>query len=204
MAIIDIDETASAATIAGISAAGHGEPLFVKADLREADRLGDIFSMIGDRLGPVRVLVNNAARDDRQDFLDTSPDDWDANHAINLRPAFFAAQAAAPMMVAAGGGSIINFSSIAWLLNMGSLPAYATAKAGLVGLTKSLAGRLGPDKIRVNAVLPGMVLTERQRAKWITQADIDGMIARQCLKFSLEPHHMTAPCSISPPISPPA
>lgn len=193
VAFIDIDADASTRTVADIAGLGLDEPLFIHADLADVNRYGEIFQMIADRLGPVRVLVNNAARDERQEFLETTQADWDANHAINLRPAFFASQAVAPMMKAAGGGSIINFSSIAYLLNMGGLPAYATAKAGLVGLTKSLAGKLGPDGIRVNAILPGMVLTERQRAKWITQADIDSMIARQCLKFSLEPEHLAGP-----------
>jgi NAD(P)-dependent dehydrogenase (short-subunit alcohol dehydrogenase family) len=93
-----------------------------------------------------------------------------------------------------GGGAIVNFSSIAYLLNMGELPGYAAAKAGIIGLTKSLAGRLGPDKIRVNAILPGMVLTERQKRLWIDEAAMAGGIARQCLKRSLVAEDMAGPC----------
>src|SRR5690606_5506745 len=122
------------------------------------------------------------------------PDDWDENQAVNLRHHFFAAQAVAPHMRKAGGGAIVSFSSIAFLLNMGELPSYAAAKAGIIGLTKSLAGKLGPDKIRVNASLPGMVLTERQERLWIDEAAIDGGIARQCLKRSLIAEDMVGPC----------
>lgn len=193
VAIIDIDADAGRQTTADIAASGHPEPFFIAADLTGAEALKDVFATIADRLGPVRVLVNNAARDDRHEFLSASVEDWDASQAINLRPAFFTAQAAMPMMKAAGGGSIINFSSIAFLINLGDLPAYCAAKAGLIGLTKSLAGRLGPDGIRVNAILPGMVLTERQKRLWIDQSAIDAMIARQCLKFSIMPEDLVGP-----------
>jgi NAD(P)-dependent dehydrogenase (short-subunit alcohol dehydrogenase family) len=106
---------------------------------------------------------------------------------------FFVTQAALPYLSRAGG-SVINFSSIAYLLNLPDFPAYATAKAGIIGLTKALAGKLGPDNIRVNAILPGMILTERQKQLWITQSDADAMVARQCLKFSLSPEDLVGPC----------
>jgi NAD(P)-dependent dehydrogenase (short-subunit alcohol dehydrogenase family) len=145
-------------------------------------------------LGGIRVLVNNAARDDRHDLETVQPDYWDENQAVNLRHHFFAAQAVVPHMREGGGGAIVNFSSIAYLLNMGELPGYAAAKAGIVGLTKSLAGRLGPDKIRVNAILPGMVLTERQKRLCIDEAAMAGCIARQCQKRSLVAEDMAGPC----------
>ncbi len=193
-AFIDIDEQASLSLVSDLAAQGLDRPLFVKADLTDIDQLQSAIAEVGDRLGNISVLVNNAARDDRQDFDTLNQDDWDGSLAINLRPVFFAAQAVAPMMRQIGGGSIVNFSSIAYLLNLPDLPAYVAAKAGIIGLTKSLAGKLGPDGIRVNAILPGMVLTERQKSLWIKQKDVEAMIARQCLKFSLTPPDLTGPC----------
>jgi NAD(P)-dependent dehydrogenase (short-subunit alcohol dehydrogenase family) len=145
-------------------------------------------------LGAIHVLVNNAARDDRQALEVVSEETWDESQAVNLRHLFFMSQAVAPHMRQAGGGSIINFSSIAFLLNMGEIPAYATAKAGIVGLTKSLAGRLGPDNIRVNAILPGMIVTERQKRLWLSDDAIAKMQERQCLKRSLTADDLVGPC----------
>lgn len=194
VAFIDIDEAAGRSLVDDLEIRGHGRPMFVKADLTDIEQLRAAIALVADRLGDVGVLINNAARDDRLDFDTLSEEDWDGSQAVNLRPVFFATQAVAPMMRKAGGGAIVNFSSIAFLLNMPDLPAYVAAKAGIVGLTKSLAGKLGPDNIRVNAILPGMVLTERQKKLWIKPEDVQAMIKRQCLKFSLTPPDLTGPC----------
>lgn len=194
VAFLDIAEAESTTLVSKLEGKVAHLPLYIKADLRDIDALRGAIERAAAAIGGVRVLVNNAARDDRQDLETVEPDDWDENHAVNLRPHFFAAQAVAPHMREAGGGAIVNFSSIAFLLNMGELPAYAAAKAGIVGLTKSLAGRLGPDNIRVNAILPGMVLTERQKRLWIDEAAIAGGVARQCLKRSLVAEDMVGPC----------
>ena len=140
------------------------------------------------------MLVNNAARDDRHAIEDVTPEYWDNNQAINLRPLFFAAQAVIPGMKSLGGGSIINFTSISYMINEGGMPSYTTAKGGVVGLTKGLAGALGPYGIRVNAIAPGWVLTERQRKLWVTKEGLEAFIARQCLKRELEPADMVGPC----------
>lgn len=194
VAFLDIAEAESRALVSGLEGRVEHLPHYIRADLRDIAALRAAIDDAARTLGGIRVLVNNAARDDRHDLETVEPDDWDDNQAVNLRPHFFAAQAVVPHMRAAGGGAIVSFSSISFMLNMGDLPSYTTAKAGIVGLTKSLAGRLGPDNIRVNAILPGMVLTERQRRLWIDEETIAGGIARQCLKRSLVADDMVGPC----------
>ena len=194
VAFLDIAEAESRSLVSSLEGKVEHLPHYIRTDLRDIDALRAAVAEAASVLGGIRVLVNNAARDDRHALETVEPDYWDENQAVNLRHHFFAAQAVAPHMRAGGGGSIVNFSSIAFLLNMGELPAYATAKAGIIGLTKSLAGRLGPDNIRVNAVLPGMVLTERQKRLWIDEAAIAGGIDRQCLKRSLVAADIVGPC----------
>ena len=194
VAFLDIAEAESRAFVSGLEGRVEHLPHYIKADLRDIDALRAAVAAAAGTLGGLRVLVNNAARDDRHDMESVEPDYWDENQAVNLRHHFFAAQAVVPHMRQAGGGAIVNFSSIAFMLNMGELPSYTTAKAGIVGLTKSLAGRLGPDNIRVNALLPGMVLTERQRRLWIDDAALKDGVARQCLKRPLEADDMVGPC----------
>ncbi|MGD9478240.1 SDR family NAD(P)-dependent oxidoreductase [Shinella sp. G-2] len=194
VAFLDIAEVESRALVLELEGKVAHLPHYIHVDLRDIAALRAAVEDAATALGGLRVLVNNAARDDRQELDTVEPDDWDENQAVNLRHHFFAAQAAAHHMKKAGGGAIVNFSSIAFLLNMGELPAYATAKAGIIGLTKSLAGKLGPDGIRVNAILPGMVLTERQKRLWIDEADMAAGIARQCLKRPLLADDMVGPC----------
>ena len=119
---------------------------------------------------------------------------WEKNIAINLRPAFFTAQAVVDGMKASGGGAIVNFTSTSFMLNIGDMPAYTAAKAGIVGLTKGLAGKLGPHNIRVNAIAPGWIMTKRQKELWVTEQALDGMLGRQCLKHPLQPDEMIGPC----------
>ncbi|OLP58736.1 3-oxoacyl-ACP reductase [Xaviernesmea oryzae] len=194
VAFIDIDEAAGVALASQLSGTARHDPLFFAADLTDTASLKPLVDRIVAILGGLKVLVNNAARDDRHALETISETEWDASLAINLKPLPFMAQAAAPHLKAGSGGAIVNFSSIAFLLNMDDLPAYSAAKAGIVGLTKSLAGRLGPDGIRVNALLPGMVVTERQKALWLTEDSIAAMIGKQCLKRSLMADDMVGPC----------
>jgi D-xylose 1-dehydrogenase len=140
-----------------------------------------------ERLGPVTVLVNNAADDERHGVETLAVADWDDRINVNLRHHFFATQAAVPMMRAAGRGSVINLGSISAHIDLTDLPVYITAKAGIEGLTRTLARELGPAGIRVNCVVPGWIMTERQLAHWVTP-EAEASIARnQCLPHKLYP-----------------
>ncbi len=194
VAFIDIDEDASRTLVDTLSKQVRHPVFFAQADLRDQSQLVDAVGAAAEATGGIKVLVNNAAWDDRHDIDTVTSDYWDANHAVNLKPVFFVTQAALPQLRLADGASIINFSSISYLLNMGELPAYAAAKAGIVGLTKSLAGRLGPENIRVNAILPGMIVTERQKELWLTDASISQTMARQCLQRVLTADDIVGPC----------
>ena len=136
--------------------------------------------------GPVGVLVNNAARDDRQDLMTATVDYWDLAVAVNLRHHVFATQAVVPGMEAQGGGSIINLGSVSWMRGRPGMVGYSTAKAAINGLTRTLARELGPVNIRVNSLVPGATLTERQRALWLTPALDREFLDLQALKFRLE------------------
>jgi NAD(P)-dependent dehydrogenase (short-subunit alcohol dehydrogenase family) len=166
----------------------HGRrPLFIPCDITDIDALKGAMAKAAATHGPITILVNNAANDARHGLADYGPEEWDRSMAINLRPHFFTAQAVAPGMVEAGGGSIINFSSIAYMMGHGDFPAYAAAKAAIMGLTRSLARQLGPSGIRVNALMPGWVLTDRQMELWATPEALDAHLQRQCLKEHLKP-----------------
>jgi len=143
--------------------------------------------------GPVTVLVNNAANDLRHKAMEIDEAFWDRDQAVNLKHHFFAAQAVIPGMRAAGGGRIISFSSISYMMGMGDYPSYTTAKAGITGLVRSLARSFGRDNIRVNAVMPGWVLTERQMEMWASPEALDAFQARMCL-----PNHMTPQDLVGP------
>jgi NAD(P)-dependent dehydrogenase (short-subunit alcohol dehydrogenase family) len=165
-------------------------PVFLHCDLTDIAALKAAVSQVEDQLGPVRVLVNNAASDDRHSFAEVSAEYWDERMAVNLRHQFFTIQAVAPRMAAAGGGSIINMSSIAWMIPSTGFPVYVTAKAGIVGLTRTLARELGAANIRVNCVLPGAIMTERQRRLWMTPAYLEEIMQRQSLKRELMPEEV--------------
>ncbi|MCY0093954.1 SDR family NAD(P)-dependent oxidoreductase [Hoeflea ulvae] len=194
VAFIDIAVAASQALVDGLAGQVDHTPLFLEADLSDLGQLRNACAKADEAHGAVTVLVSNAALDDRHDLLEMSDDYWDANQAINLRPAAFAAQAVAPGMIEAGHGAIVNFTSTSYMLNIGNMPSYTAAKAGIVGLTKGLAGRLGPHGIRVNAIAPGWVMTERQKQLWVTEDGLKAMIDRQCLKEAIQPEDMVGPC----------
>jgi NAD(P)-dependent dehydrogenase (short-subunit alcohol dehydrogenase family) len=187
VAFIDIQEEPARALCDAIAAKGRPKPLFLKCDLRDIAALQAAIAEAAGRLGPFGVLVNNAAHDERHDWKTVTPEYWEDRLAVNLRHQFFAIQAVAPMMQAAKAGSIVNFGSISWHLAMGGMPAYTTAKAGIEGLTRSFAKDLGPDNIRVNCVIPGWILTERQKALWLTPEAERRTLEAQCLKRMLVP-----------------
>ena len=170
-----------------MEAATGARPLFVACDLTDLDALRGALAAAAEAHGPVRVLVNNAANDDRHALEDVDAAYWDRMIAINLRAYFFACQAVAPAMREAGGGSIVNFSSISYMMGNAGYPIYTAANAGITGLTRSLARELGPDRIRVNALAPGWVLTRKQKDMWVTEEGLAEHLARQCLPDPLEP-----------------
>ena len=184
---VDIDAAASVALCDRIGQAGSRVPRFVPCDLRDIAALQAIVRRVGEETGPITVLVNNAANDDRHKALDVTLEYWNDRIAVNLRHQFFAAQAVHPQMKTAGGGSIVNFGSISWMNGEGNYNAYTTSKAAVHGMTRGLARDWGVDHIRVNTVVPGWVLTERQVKLWL---DADGerqLFENQCLKEKLYP-----------------
>ena len=140
------------------------------------------------------MLINNAAFDQRHALEEVTVDYWDENQSINLRPHFFTAQAAAPGMIEAGRGSIINFTSTSFLIHHPDMPSYTAAKAGIIVLTKGLAGKLGPHGIRVNAIAPGWVITGRQRELWVTEETLSAHVAKQCIREVMKPEDIVGPC----------
>ncbi|KPP88080.1 MAG: galactonate dehydratase GalD [Rhodobacteraceae bacterium HLUCCA08] len=162
-------------------------PLFVQCDITDTAALRAAIARAAQAHGPIAVLVNNAANDARHATLEVTEAFWDRNQAINLRAYFFAAQAVIPGMQARGGGSIINFTSVSYMMGNAGYPSYTTANSGLNGLTRSLAREFGPDGIRVNALAPGWVLTDKQLDKWATPEGLAAHLERQCLKEHLAP-----------------
>jgi D-xylose 1-dehydrogenase len=184
---LDLAADAGAALVEAIAARGHAKPRFEACDLRDVEALKAIVRRAIERDGPVRVLVNNAGNDDRHRTEDVTAAYWDDRMAVNLRHQFFMSQAVRPSMRDSGGGSIINFGSITWLVGDADCPAYVTAKAAITGMTRALAREFGPERIRVNCVLPGWVMTERQVKLWLTPDGERQIADRQCLPDRLTP-----------------
>ncbi len=162
-------------------------PLYLPCDITDVTALQAAMAQAAEAHGPITRLVNNAANDTRHKTPDTSVEEWDLGQAVNLRPHFFTAQAAAPGMKANGYGAIVNFSSISYMMGNEGYPGYVAAKAGITGLTRGLARELGPDGIRVNALMPGWVLTDRQMDLWATPEGLKAHLDRQCLPEHLAP-----------------
>lgn len=162
-------------------------PLFLQCDITNIDLLKSCMDQAAKAHGPITALVNNAANDKRHSAQDVTEEFWDWMQAINLKAYFFACQAVMPGMKAAGGGAIINFSSISYMMGNAGYPAYTTANGAITAMTRSLAREFGPDRIRVNALAPGWVLTQKQKDLWVTPDALETHVARQCLKDTLEP-----------------
>ena len=187
VAFLDIAEESAAALIEKLAPIVANRPAFLKCDLTNIDELRSAIGKVETRFGAIRVLVNNAASDDRHEFSEVTPEYWDERMHVNLRHQFFAIQAVAPKMTQAGRGSIVNMSSIAWMIPSTGLPAYVTAKAGIVGLTRTLARELGGANIRVNSISPGAIMTERQRRLWMTPDYLAEIMERQSINRELTP-----------------
>jgi NAD(P)-dependent dehydrogenase (short-subunit alcohol dehydrogenase family) len=183
---LDVQEAAAAALCQSLAGSAHA-PVFLHCDLTDLSAVAQTFKQIG----PIDVLVNNAANDDRHTLSEITPAYWDERMAINLRHLLFCSQAVVPGIKQRGGGAIVNFGSISWHLGLPDLVAYETAKAGIEGMTRALARELGPDNIRVTCVVPGNVRTPRQQ-KWYTPEGEAQIVAAQCLKARIDPEHVAS------------
>ncbi|MBN9061993.1 MAG: 3-oxoacyl-ACP reductase [Rhizobiales bacterium 65-9] len=188
VAFIDVNGEAASATAARIARDVGVEPAFRIVDLRDIGAAQAVAAELAKETGAFRALINNAGDDSRHEWRSVTPQLWDERFATNVRHQFFMAQAVAPAMAEAGGGAIINLGSISWMFGAAGLIAYTTGKSAIAGLTKSLARELGPLTIRVNAIAPGMIWTEKQiaRAKADDPAKFERYLDRQCIKEHLD------------------
>lgn len=187
VAFLDIQDEPAHLLVETLTAEGCPATIYIHCDITDIDALNAAVKQVLSACGTIDVLVNNAANDQRHTTEEVTPEFWDRCLAINLRPQFFAIQAVLPAMRTAGRGSIINMSSIAWIIPNTGLAAYVAAKAAIVGLTRTMARELGPHNIRVNAVLPGAIATERQKQLWYTPEYLAEIFKRQSLKHQIEP-----------------
>lgn len=187
VAFLDIQDEAACKLVDMLAEEGCPAPFYLHCDLTDVAALQRAVEQVVAALGTVDVLVNNAANDERHAIEEVTTEYWDRSIATNLRPQFFMIQAVLPGMRAAGRGSIINMSSISWMIPSTGMPIYIAAKAAIVGLTRTLAHELGPANIRVNAVLPGGIFTERQQRLWFTPELKAEIRARQALKRDIVP-----------------
>jgi NAD(P)-dependent dehydrogenase (short-subunit alcohol dehydrogenase family) len=171
-------------------AAGHAAPWYAACDVRDVAAYQAVLARVAVEVGPIRVLINNAGRDDRHTMEEVTSEFWDERIALNLKHYFFAIQAVAPGMARAGGGSIVNMGSVSWMRGRPNLVGYTTAKAGILGLTRTLARELGARNIRVNALVPGAIVTERQNSLYRDPAADKEFLDAQCLKIRLDPGHV--------------
>jgi NAD(P)-dependent dehydrogenase (short-subunit alcohol dehydrogenase family) len=186
VAFVDID-VGRGTTLERELVNGGAEALFLECDVREVAVLQGAIARSAEELGPIRVLVNNAANDHRDKVAEMDQPLWDDRIAVNVRHHFFAAQAVAEMMRDAGGGSIINLGSISAHIDLMDLPGYITAKAGVEGLTRTLAREYGPWHIRVNCIIPGWIMTEKQLTQWVTPEAEESIVRNQCLPDKVYP-----------------
>jgi NAD(P)-dependent dehydrogenase (short-subunit alcohol dehydrogenase family) len=187
VAFVDVDEPASARLAASLAGEGRLPVWWRTCDVRDIAALQQAVAQATGELGDFSTLVNNVARDDRHTLESVTPEYWDERMSVNQRPAFFAIQAIAPGMRRLGGGSIINLGSTGWQTKASGYPCYAIAKSSVNGLTRGLAGSLGVDRIRVNTVTPGWVMTERQLTMWLNAEGEAEIKRNQCLPDKLQP-----------------
>jgi D-xylose 1-dehydrogenase len=173
---VDLDVAAGTAL-----ATATPNTFFEACDVRDVAALRAALAALQQRLGGVDVLVNNVANDQRHAIDEVTPEYFDERIALNLRPHYFAIQAVLPALRARGGGAIVNIGSGSWRVKTPQLSVYVTAKSAMTGLTRSLARDLGPHSIRVNCVVPGWVMTERQLALWVDEAGEQAMDANHCI-----------------------
>jgi NAD(P)-dependent dehydrogenase (short-subunit alcohol dehydrogenase family) len=184
---LDVQDDAGEELVRRLGKAGLRVPVYLHCDLTDIDALQETVGEVLERFPRVDVLVNNAGNDTRHAMEEVTSDSWDRSIAVNLKHYFFMTQALAPAMRRAGGGSIINMGSISWAIPSTDVPVYVTAKAAIVGMSRTFAHQLGVDNIRVNCVMPGAILTERQRKLWFTEEYKAEIVANQALKRMILP-----------------
>jgi len=189
-AFLDVQDGPAQALAEKLAAEGCPKPLYKHCDLADLARLKEAIEEIAGELGAIDVLVNNAGNDVRHRIEDVTPEYWEKSMAVNLRPQFFAVQAVLPHMRKTGGGSIVNMSSISWVIPSTGLPLYVTAKAAIVGLTRTLAHELGRGNIRVNCVMPGAIATEKQKQLVYTPEYSAEIMSNQAIKRQIEPEEV--------------
>ncbi len=187
VAFFDVQDEPARRLVDALKTEGESAPLYFRCDLTDVAALQEAVKQAVAELGTADVLVNNAANDERHKIEEVTPEYWDRSMATNLRPQFFVIQSVLPAMRAAGRGSIINMSSISWMIPSTGVPLYVAAKAAIVGLTRTMAHELGPESIRVNAVLPGAIVTEKQQRLWYTPEYKAKIMASQALKRDIMP-----------------
>ncbi len=187
---LDVQDEEAEVLVRRVESAGWTGPVYVRCDLTDTEALRGAVAGVVERFGRVDVLVNNAGNDTRHTVEEVTEEIWDRTMAVNLRQQFFMAQAVLPGMRAAGAGSVINMGSIAWVIPSRGVPVYATAKAAIVGMTRALAHEVGADNVRVNCVMPGAILTERQRRLWFTEEYRAEVLRNQALKRMLGPEEV--------------
>ena len=161
--------------------------LFKHCDLTNIDNLKKTIKEISQELGLISILVNNAANDERHSIESVTEEFWDDRMNVNLKHYFFAIQSVCKDMKKLGDGKIINIGSFSWMLAQGNMPGYTTAKSAIMGLTRSIARDLGEYNIRVNCVVPGWIITERQKKLWLTPEVEEDQLKKQCIKRMLVP-----------------
>jgi NAD(P)-dependent dehydrogenase (short-subunit alcohol dehydrogenase family) len=188
--LLDIQDLAAEKLIQRLVSSGYPAPAYYQCDLTDIDALQQTIVRVLDQFGTVDILINNAADDTRHSIEEVTSSSWDQSMAVNLKPQFFMAQGVIPTMRKAKRGSIINLSSIGWLIPSTGMPVYVTAKAAIVGLTRTLAHELGADNIRVNCILPGAILTQRQKQLWYTPAYEAEILSSQAIKRMILPEEV--------------
>jgi len=191
VAFLDIDVKAGEDLVKKINSKYNHNPLFIKCDLKDIDELKNSISMVKEKLGKISILVNNAANDERHDIDTVTPEFWDDRMNVNLRHYFFAAQSVYKDMKDLGWGTIVNIGSFSWMIAQGGMPGYTTAKSAVMGLTRTLARDLGVYNIRVNCIVPGWIITERQKKLWLTEEIEKDQLERQCIKRMLMPEDIS-------------
>jgi NAD(P)-dependent dehydrogenase (short-subunit alcohol dehydrogenase family) len=185
VAFFDIQDDAARQLSDQIEAAGHPKPIYLHCDMTDTDAVRRSVATAIESMRGLDVLINNAANDQRHTVEEVTPEFWDRMMAVNLRHQFFVTQAALPALKQSGAGSVIHMSSISWIIPSTGVPVYVAAKAAIVGLSRTLAHEVGQDNVRVNAILPGAIITEKQRRLWLTPEYSAEILANQALKRHL-------------------